>query len=152
MARFKMAAVLITVFLTCGSFDKVNAMMDVGDQKGFNIDVLKRIDALEKENLQLRTKIGEMKQKMDLQSNETQKISDSFDIIKDELQDVLPKTSFGNATLEIKYSDKAIKIRKISPNFEKCCFCSNFSLGIFFLPSAKRQHSFSLDPHPSSVV
>ena len=99
MARFKMAAILIAVFLTCGSFDKVNAMMAVGDQKGFKIDVLKRIEALEKENLQLKTKIGEMKQKMDLQSNETQKLSDSFDIIKDEVQELLPKSSFGNATL-----------------------------------------------------
>ena len=105
MAKFKMAAILITVFLTYGSFDKVNAMMDIGDQKGFDFDVfLKRIEALENENLQLKTKIGEMKQKMELQSNETQKISDSFDIIKGEVQEVLPKTFFGNATLKVKYS------------------------------------------------
>ena len=115
-----MAAILITVFLTCGSFDKVNAMMDFGDQKGFKIDVLKRIEALEKENLQLKTKIGEMKQKMDLQSNKTQKLSDSFDIIKDEVQELLPKSSFGNATLKFKYSEKALTFRKKSPNFEKC--------------------------------
>ena len=113
MAKFKMAAILITVFLTCGSFDKVNAMMDIGDQKGFDFDVfLKRIEALENENLQLKTKIGEMKQKMELQSNETQKISDSFDIIKDEVQEFLPKSSFGNATLKFKYSEKAIKFQK----------------------------------------
>ena len=101
-----MAAILITVFLTYGSFDKVNAMMDIGDQKGFDLDVfLKRIEALENENLQLKTKIGEMKQKMELQSNETQKISDSFDIIKDEVQDFLPKSSFGNTALKFKYSE-----------------------------------------------
>ena len=113
-----MAAILITVFLTCGSFDKVNAMMDIGDQKGFDFDVfLKRIEALEDENLQLKTKIGEMKQKMELQSNETQKISDSFDIIKDEVQEFLPKSSFGNATLKFKYSEKAIKFQKHLPLF-----------------------------------
>ena len=100
-----MAAILITVFLTCGSFDKVNAMMDV---KGFEIDILKRIEALEKENLQLKTKIGEMKQKMDLQSNETQKLSDSFDIVKNEIQELSQKSSFGNATLDFRYSEKAI--------------------------------------------
>ena len=101
-----MAAILITVFLTYGSFDKVNAMMDIGDQKGFDLDVfLKRIEALENENLQLKTKIGEMKQKMELQSNETQKISDSFDIIKDEVHDFLPKSSFGNTASKFKYSE-----------------------------------------------
>jgi len=89
-----MAAILIMVFLTCGFFDKVNAMVDVSDQKGFKIDILKRIEALEKENLQLKTKIGEMKQKMDLQSNETQKLSDSFDIVKNEIQELSPKSSF----------------------------------------------------------
>ena len=101
-----MAVILIAVFLTCGSFDKVNAMMDIGDQKGFDFDVfLKRIEALENENLQLKTKIGEMKQKMELQSNETQKISDSFDIIKDEVHDFLPKSSFGNTASKFKYSE-----------------------------------------------
>ena len=98
-----MAAILIMVFLTCGSFDNANAMMDISDQKEISIDILKRIEALEKENLQLKTKIDEMKQIMDLQSNETQNLSDSFDIIKDEVQDISPKSSFGNAALKFKY-------------------------------------------------
>ena len=98
-----MAAILIMVFLTCGSFDNVNAILDISDQKEISIDILKRIEALEKENLQLKTKIDEMKQIMDLQSNETQNLSDSFDIIKDEVQDISPKSSFGNAALKFKY-------------------------------------------------
>ena len=113
-----MAAVLITVFLTCRSFDKVNAMVYVSDQKGFTIDILKRIDALEKENLQLKTKIGEMKQIMDMQLNETQNLSDSFDIIKDEVQELLPKSlksSFGNATFKVQIFLEGHKIKKTSP-------------------------------------
>ena len=141
MAKFKMAAILITVFLTCGSFDKVNAMMDVSDQKGFKIDILKRIEALEKENLQLKTKIGEMKQKMDLQSNETQKLSDSFDIVKNEIQELSPKSSFGNATLKFKYSEKAIKFRKNLPILKNVVALVSFCVVCGFIRIFFRENS-----------
>ena len=90
MAMFPLVAIPLVFLFAHGTFC----------ENDFSLDVMKRLDFLETSNLKMKSQLGVIEEGIILQSDELKEVSITFDKLQDQVQGLLPNTSFDNLIIE----------------------------------------------------